>query len=173
MSESETEDTTTEAEEHEEPESEAEDPLQGAEDILEDVDQGEAPDPADLEPITKEEAEHERDADGRLKTQYHAAQYSGEWRRVGIKPLVPSEMEDLRQKFNAEGDISFDDMVPLFDEYVREPGDVDWNNAKLDVMIPCMKALNREVFGGTNSEFKETVRDEIEQRQEQGGEEGN
>lgn len=130
-----------------------------------------APDPEDLEPITKEEAEYERDADGELKTIYHAVQFKGEWRRVGVKPLVPSEASELEDKFTGQSSVGFEEMVPFLEEFVREPEGVDWNNAKLQVIKPAIMALNKEIFGGGNDEFEEAVMEAIEERND--GDEGN
>lgn len=133
------------------------------------------PDPSDLEPITKAEAEYQRDADGNLKPNYHPVQYGGEWRRVGVKPLLPTDAIKLEQQFEGRGDIDFEELHPVLDDHIVEPADVDWAYGKIEVIMPCLMALMDETNGDVDSEFYEDVEAELKKRSDSGagGTEGN
>lgn len=124
----------------------------------------ERPDPADLDPITKSEAEYKRDAEGNLLPIHEPVKYDGEWRRISIKPLVPQEASELEDTFQGRGDVGFEEFIPFLDAHIIEPSDVDWGDAKLEVIMPCVKALNRQLTGGENSEFYQEVEKHLEER---------
>jgi hypothetical protein len=137
-----------------------------------DVDDGDEqpPDPSDLKPLTKEEAEYARDADGNLKPNEHAVQYGGEWRRVTVRPLLPTDQVELEQRFGGRGDIEFDELHPVLENHIVEPENVDWEFAKPHVFMPCLKALMEEFKGGADDDFYADVEDELDKRD---GDEGN
>lgn len=169
MSESEEPQTDTDADEEATEQQMATENLPG---LTGDVD-ADRPDPADLDPIEKEEAEHKRDADGNLKTSYHAVQFKSEWRRIGLKPLVPEEADELQDKFQGAGDnIEIGEIFPFLEEYVREPEGVDWRVAKFPVIMSAVKALGREINGEDDSGFQKAVRAELAERADE-NEEGN
>ncbi|ELY91476.1 hypothetical protein C484_10626 [Natrialba taiwanensis DSM 12281] len=128
------------------------------------------PDPSKLDPLTKDEAEYERDPDGNLKPNAHAVQYNGEWRRVTVRPLLPTDQVELENKFKGREDVDFEEINPILENHIEEPAGVDWEFAKPDVFMPCLMALMEEFTGGADNEFYEGVEEELEKRD---GGEGN
>lgn len=130
----------------------------------------ERPDPNELEPLTKDEATYQRNADGELIAQPHAVDTSEGWKRVDIKPVPKGEAMELERRFGDRDDVDIEELDALMNEKIE--GDVDWSDpdVKPGVYAPVLDQLMEVITGEVpDNEFHAEVREELESRNEDSG----
>jgi len=129
-----------------------------------------APDPADLEPITEDEATYQRDADGDLISEVHAVETFEGWRRVEIYPTPKGQQLKYEDRFAGRDDLGVDELDDLLEEKVASP-DLDWSDPDLKpgIYLPIVNKVMEVMLGqAPSNQFHAEVRDELAARESQG-----
>lgn len=132
----------------------------------------EKPDPSEVEPLTKQEAQYQRDEDGELIPFDKVIKTDDGWRSISILPTPKGEAMALEKRFGGRADLEMEDLDDLMDEKVVEPDIDDWDDLKPGVYMPMMEAVMESIMDEVpNTDFHAEVREEIEKRANE--EEGN
>jgi hypothetical protein len=129
-----------------------------------------APDPADLDPITEDEAKYQRDDEGDLPAKAYAIMTSDGWRPVEIYPITKGEQIEYEERFAGRDDLDVEEFDDILNEKVADP-DLDWSDPDLkpDIYMPIVKKV-REVITSQapSNQSHAEVRDELAARESQG-----
>lgn len=128
----------------------------------------EKPDPSEVESIDTSKYVYERDEHGDLIPETDVVEVDGEWRRVEHLPPAKGFLVRLEKKFEGREEIGLGEIDDLMADWYVDPDPDDWGDTDPALYIPLMKHLIITLGGNLDDDLTEQIKEEIEERQDEG-----